>query len=592
MPEQALCESAQETEIVSRPAAGAGWANLRCLVLLALLAVGLRVWQITHTEVASRDSISYIRIAWQLEHGGWRDVLAHAPQHPAYPLSVLAMSMPVRHYLPEDLPRAWQLSAQLASALASVLLVVPMFFLGRELFDRRVAFWACLLFQCLPTSGKVMGDGLSDTLFLLFACCGLWLVCMALRRGSWVLFALTGLAGGLAYLTRPEGALIVGVAGLVLLGVQINRRWRRAWRHVLMSGAALSAVALAVMTPYMMVIGGVTVKNTPNLMMNQQRPDADWEGQLRPSSPPKTDNRQSRGTTTGSTLFAIWWVPTEEQVRVVLKDVKTPQDFANLRPPSRYGWAIKAVYVELSKGFFYVAWLPALLGLVWFRDRFRFVPGMWVVLLVCLALTGLLFRVAEKMGYLSDRHFLLVILCGSYFAVATLLVLGEKLALGAIRLRPALAGRPWMNTRVWGAALPLLLILTPLPRTLQKLHGDRAGFRSVGEWLAQHIPAGDFIEDPYCWTYYYAGRVFLEGCTGLPVTQPPCFYIVLEESKNRHPHLVSLLMASNHVEQREGSQIIHEREVRRGKETVKIAVWKVPGPYQWAPLPALPGQSR
>jgi hypothetical protein len=568
------------------------WADLGCLTLLVLLAVGLRGWQITHTEVASRDSISYIRIAWQLEQGSWRDVLAHAPQHPAYPLSVLAISRPVRHYLPDDLPRAWQLSAQLASALASVLLVLPMFYLGRELFDRRVAFWACLLFQCLPTSGKVMGDGLSDTLFLLFACTGLLLACLALRRNSGVLFALTGLVGGLAYLTRPEGALIVGVAGLVLLGVQVNRRWRRSWHRVLINGAALSAAALVVMTPYMMVIGGVTVKNTPNIMMNQQRPDADWEGRLRPSSPPGTDNRQSRGTTTGSTLFAIWWKPSQQQIEEALQNVKTPQDLANLQPPSRYLWALGAVGIELSKGFFYVAWLPALLGLVWFRDRFRLVPGLWVVLLVCLTLTGLLFRVAEKMGYLSDRHFLLMILCGSYFAAATLLVLGEKLALGMVRLWPALSGRRWMDRRVWAAALPLLLVLSPLPRTLQKLHGDRAGFRSVGEWLAQHIPPGDFIEDPYCWTYYHAGRVFLEGCTGLPATQPACFYVVLEESQNRHPHLVSLHMAIVHAMQQKGSQIIHEREVRRGKETVKIAVWKVPGPYQWVPLPALAGQSQ
>src|SRR6516164_7141219 len=197
MEEQGLCASAQMAE--GRPTCRSRrvWADLGCLTLLVLLAVGLRGWQIAHTEVASRDSISYIRIAWQLEHGSWREVLPHSPQHPGYPLTVLGMSLPVRHFMPDDLPRAWQFSAQLASALASVLLVVPMFYLGRELFDRRAAFWACVLFQCLPSSGKVMSDGLSDTLFLLFACAGLWLAALSLRRRSKWLFALTGLAGGL-----------------------------------------------------------------------------------------------------------------------------------------------------------------------------------------------------------------------------------------------------------------------------------------------------------------------------------------------------------------------------------------------------------
>ncbi|HEY7308063.1 MAG TPA: glycosyltransferase family 39 protein [Gemmataceae bacterium] len=587
MQEQEQGASAQTTENPTLPTVRAGWADLGYLAILALLAVGLRTWQITHTEVASRDSISYIRIAWQLEHGDWRQVLRSAPQHPGYSLSVLAVSLPVRQFIPDDLPRAWQLSAQIASALASVLLLVPMFFLGRELFDRRVAFWACVLFQCLPSSGKVMGDGLSDTLFLLFACAGLWMACVALRRGSRTAFALTGAFGGMAYLVRPEGALIIAAAGMVLLGLQIGRRWRRSWRSVLVSGGVLSLASLAVMTPYMALIGGVTVKNTPNLMMNQQRPDADWEGKLRPQSPKKGEP-QARGPADGSTLLAIWWHPSKAELER-LKNL-TPEEMLKLKPPRRYLWALKAMYTELGKAFFYMLWLPALLGAWWFRGRSRLVPGAWVLALVCLLLCGLLFRVAEKMGYLSDRHLLLVVLCGTYPAAAAAIVLGHKLALGAARLRPVLAGRIWTDGRAWALGLLLLLALVPLPRTLERLHGDRAGFRSVGMWMADHTPTGNFIEDPYCWTSYYAGRVFVEGCAGLPVEAKPCFYVVLEESKNRHPHLVSLQSALVHILRNKGSKIIHQEAVQRGKERVNIVVWKVPGPYQWQPLPGLPGQ--
>ncbi|HEY7157304.1 MAG TPA: glycosyltransferase family 39 protein [Gemmataceae bacterium] len=582
MEEQERSASAQTTEKTTAPAPGAIWADLRCLALLFLLAAGLRAWQIAHTEVASRDSISYIRIAWQLEHGSWREVLPHSPQHPGYPLTVLGMSLPVRHFIPDDLPRAWQFSAQLASALASVLLVVPMFYLGRELFDRRAAFWACVLFQCLPSSGKVMSDGLSDTLFLLFACAGLWLACIALRRGSWGCFALTGLAGGLAYLTRPEGTLIVGITGLVLLAMQFSRRWRRSWRSVLANGVALSAAALAVMTPYMVLIGGLTVKNTPNLLLEQQRPDADWEGRLRP---------QARGRADSSTLLAIWWHPNKAQLKMI-QNIKDPAELAKFKPPRRYLWALYALYVELSKGFFYLLWLPALLGLWWSRHRFPRTPGAWVMALVCVLLCALLYRMAEKMGYLSDRHLLLVVLCGVYPAAVGAIRLGEKLALGAARLRPALAGSRWTDGRSWSLSLLLLLTLVPLPRTLDRLHGERAGFRSVGRWMAENTCAGNFIEDPYCWTSYYAGRVFLEGCADLPVEPEPCFYVVLEKTKNRHAHLVSLQSALVHAWQGQGSKIIHEEVVRRGKEHAQIVVWRVPGTFRWQPLPGLPGQRR
>jgi hypothetical protein len=571
MDEQLPSASAHETKTTS----SAWWADLRCLAILAVLVVGLRTWQIAHTEVVSRDSISYIRMAWQLEHGSWGEVFRLSPQHPAYSLTVLAMSVPVRHYLPDDLPRAWQLSAQLASALASVLLVVPMFYLGRELFNRRVAFWACLLFQCLPSSGKVMGDGLSDTVFLLFACAGLWLACLALRRGSWIAFALTGLFGGLAYLTRPEGALIVGATGLVILGLQLSRHWRRSWRSVLINGSALSVAGLATMTPYMAVIGGLTIKNTPNILINKQRDDSDWEKRLRPEEPAKEAEPHS-GLTAGSTMFAIWWHPTEAELRAGKSKPRTL-------------WALKALATETSKAFFYAAWAPALLGLWWFRHRFRRIPGTWVLMLVCLILVGLLYRVAEKMGYLSDRHLLLVVLCGSYWAVAAVGLLGERLAAGAARLRPALAGRRWTVGRVWSLGLLSILILAPLPRTLATLHGERKGFRTVGHWLAENICPGDYIEDPYGWASYYAGRVFLEGCPDLPAQEPPCYYIVLEEAMNKHPHLVSLGMALVHLMLNEKT-LIHEQVVKRGKEKVKIMVFKVKGRYRWMPFPALPGQ--
>jgi hypothetical protein len=576
----------QEQEHNAKPTPYA--LDLRCLAILVAVVVAVRGWQITHTEVASRDSISYVRIAWQLEHAPWRQVMPASPQHPGYPLAVLAISLPVRHFIADDLPRAWQISAQLVSVLASLLLLIPMFYLGKEMFDRRIAFWACLLFQCLPTSGKIMGDGLSDTLFLLLACMTLWLATVALRRRAAWLFALTGLAGGLAYWVRPEGALVVTATGFVLLGMQKVPYWRQQWRRVLLQGSALSLTALAVALPYMLIIGGLTVKNTPNLLMNQQRPDADWENRLRPKPAEKAEP-QAHAAQPGSILLAAFFGPGDRTFDKLAKDITDLRDVQNYRMPSRYVWAFQAFLYEAGKGFFYVVWMPMLLGLWWRRERFLAVPGIWVGLLVCLTLLALLYRMAEKMGYLSDRHLLFIILCGTYWAVAGTLVIGEKLALGAVRLWPALAGRRWTDGWTWALAILLLLVLAPLPRTLARLHSERAGFRSLGQWLAKHTPPGDFIEDPYCWAYYYAGRVFVEGCRGLPISKPNCFYVVMEESKNRHPRLEFLQAAVRSTLQQRGAKIIHTEGIRRGHDKGTLQVWKVPGAYHSTPIPALPG---
>ncbi len=585
-PRPLVAESTAETATES--AATARRADLRCLTLLAVLVISVRAWQLTHTEVASRDSISYVRIAWQLEHGPWLRVMPSSPQHPGYPLAVLAMSLPVRQFLPDDLPRTWQISAQLVSALSSLFLIVPMFYLGRELFDRRIAFWACLLFQCLPTSGKILGDGLSDPLFLLFACSTLWLASAALRSRSWLLFALAGLAGGLAYWTRPEGALLVASAGLVLLAMQLRRGWRQSWRGVFLQGSALSATALIVVSPYMIVIRGLTVKNTPNLMMNHQRPDADWEKRLRPQ--PRTNDDKTSAAAQASSLFAVFMGPGDRTFEILAKDIVDVGGGPALSPAARWQWALKAFCLEASKGFFYVAWLPALLGLWWRRDRFGSVPGVWVGSLVCVVLSAFLLRMAEKMGYISDRHLLIILLFGVYWTVAGTVVLGDKLALGAARVWPRLADSGWTRGRNWSFGLLLFTVVVPLPRTLDRLHGERAGFRSLGRWLAQHTEPGDYIEDPYCWTYFYAGRVFVEGRRDLSSSKPNCFYVVMEESSNRHPRLVSLQAAVEHVLKQKAAKIVHTENVKRRREKVALQVWEVPGPYQWSPLPALAGQ--
>src|SRR5439155_4916370 len=181
--------------------------ELALLAELLLLAAGSRAWLIGHTEVAARDSVGFIRYALELERDPWKEVLERNLQHPGYPAVLLAVSWPVRYFLGGTNPLSMQLSAQLASALTGVLMVIPMYYLGRDLFGRRAGFWGTVLFQCLPISARVMSDALSEATFLLFTTMAVWLAVRALRGQSVARFAGCGFFSGLAYLTRPEGAL-------------------------------------------------------------------------------------------------------------------------------------------------------------------------------------------------------------------------------------------------------------------------------------------------------------------------------------------------------------------------------------------------
>src|SRR5436305_8135247 len=92
------------------------------ILLVALLALLVRGWLITHTEVSARDSIGFIRYALQFDDKRWTDVVRSFEQHPGYPVLVWLVSRPVRLIAGGTSCDAMVLSAQLASQFAAALM--------------------------------------------------------------------------------------------------------------------------------------------------------------------------------------------------------------------------------------------------------------------------------------------------------------------------------------------------------------------------------------------------------------------------------------------------------------------------------------
>jgi 4-amino-4-deoxy-L-arabinose transferase-like glycosyltransferase len=548
-PRQLAARQAAAIPLAS-PAPALGRGDLYAVLLLMLLAAGMRLWQLGHTEVLARDSFSYIRIAWDLEHQDWRQVVRTSPQHPGYPATVLAVSQVVRQYRNDDPAQMMQLSAQVASSLASVLLMIPLFLIGRELFDRRVSFWGALLFQALPAMGQLMADGLSEPLFLLCSATSLWLGMRSLRTGSATGFVGAGLAGGLAYLTRPEGGVIVLAIGLVLLAMQAVGRWRRGWGHWLDCSIGLTAGTLVVAAPFMVLIGHVTTKTTPQTIINA-RTDQVFLKRESETALAFTGKMPPPG------VWAVW-------------DPVHPWGRAEHAFKDRLGWGLQAVVLILSRSFFWVAWVPMLGGLWWFRDRLRVTPVSWVLILAAGFITVLGYLVACTMGYLSERHLVLVVLAGCFWAAAGMELTGRWLAAKLVRV-PAEKQGFWQRGRTWSLVLLCALTLPAMAKSMGRLHGERTGLREAGEWLARNALPGDRVVDPYGWTFYYSGRVFTEKMTGLQRHEPPVQYVVLEEAdRSKHTRLADEITKANELA-RTGRKI-QSWDVPHGA----VAVYEVP----------------
>jgi Dolichyl-phosphate-mannose-protein mannosyltransferase len=490
-----------------------GWpwiGDLWRIGFIALMSLATRSWVVAHAEVVSRDGVGFIRYALQLEdpppstaHPGqpmtFAEVLRKSDHPPGYAVAILAVSQPVRAIMGGTSSTSMVLSAQIASVLASLLLTLPMYFLGKMLFNRPIAFVATLIFQVLPVNTQVACDGLSDSLFLLTSVTALWFAAIGFRRTSAAWFALAGMTSGLSYLVRPEGLIVVLVAGLVMIWCKV--RGDSSWRLLLARSGALAAGTLIMAGPYVATIGRLTNKNTGEGLLHWLQGEEMKPGWI--STP-----QSARPTTVGFPLADYY------------HDAITGQ-----KPGA--GWAGQALAKELLKASFYVLPLFSAIGfaLLWPRVR----GDAAVLLLVALGLcnTLLLFAVAMGAGYVAERHTLLIVLCGSYFAAASFPLLGERLA-SISRLR-RIGGASF-----WASFIAVAFVAASAPASLKTLHAGRSGHREAGFWIAaQHEPSA-MILDPFAWCEFYAGNIRLPS-TSSDGTQ--VVYSVMEKGVNEHQRL-------------------------------------------------------
>ncbi len=203
----------------------------RYLPWIVLLSMVLHLVGIARTVVPAQDGLKFIRVAREFGQRPWADVVRGSDQHPLYPICIALIEPAIALVLGPG-PGSWQASAQLVSALASLLLLGPLFVLTRRLYDEPTALLACLLFAVLPATCEIGHDTLSDSLALALFTTGLMFGERMLRTRTPAAAVSCGVASGLGYWARPELAVlpvvVVGVA-VVANAYETVRRSTLGW---------------------------------------------------------------------------------------------------------------------------------------------------------------------------------------------------------------------------------------------------------------------------------------------------------------------------------------------------------------------------
>ena len=437
----------------------------RILILIAGATV-LLGWVTKHSEPDSGIGIRYIEQAQQIERGGWREVLYRGIDHPLHPFGIAAA-----HVLFDgESPGSWQRAALLCSFISAVLLVVPVYLLGLELFGEDSAFLCTVLVMGNAVVGSLVVNVTSETSFLFWWSFGLWAAVRFLRDGRFLWLAVSVGFGSLAYLTRPEGILLPVALALAMLILPLQRKTRINWPRWCAAIMVVVGGAILFAGPFVAIKGGLGTKPGVARVMG-----------LAPHSAPQALEREKP-------------LPPDQTA------VET------------YELAFAHTFNRLA-GVVTRPLLPfALLGLVLaaaHRDRTRdslliaIILGASVVALVRLHATG---------GYLTVRHAVVPGMILTMAAGAGLCWLTQKVSIPGRWLGLSHA-RFRLGPAVW-VLLIAPLVIAPYLRSLGPAHpGPFSVYYTAGDWLAENVRPDEKVLDLTDWTLFFSER------TGYPFAQ-------------------------------------------------------------------------
>lgn len=217
-------------------------------MLLLLLTAVVRAVVCVRTAIPGRDGTSYLWMAEQTANGA-PAALCATVFHPLYPALVAILL-----WLWPGLDPV--LAGQLVAAGAAALAVVPLWLVARALFGARAALWTGVAYAFGTWFARHPAECLSEGLFhLLVAGWAAALVVGSPRP------ALAGVLAALAYLTRPEGAV------LGLLGAGWS--WRRGERRAALL-LVLTALPVAALLPLGHALWGGGFTLTPKAAFNYE----------------------------------------------------------------------------------------------------------------------------------------------------------------------------------------------------------------------------------------------------------------------------------------------------------------------------------
>ena len=216
-----------------------------CLLVLGLFAAAFlaRYYFLPFYRVISADGVGYVTAARNLLAGDFSTMTVYGVVYPSLTALVSLAT------------GSTEIAGRLVSVFMGALLVLPLYCLGRDFFNRNVGIIACILVVAWPTLRSWAGEVMTQATYITLLVTWYWLLWQAYRRNSWRWALMAGCVAGLSYLTRPE-ALIAFVCMVLIFFFPGSQARPPARRFFLATISALSFIAL--LLPFVVLVHQVT----------------------------------------------------------------------------------------------------------------------------------------------------------------------------------------------------------------------------------------------------------------------------------------------------------------------------------------------
>ena len=461
-----------------------GWRlHVTRIALIAAFAGVLLGSLALHTDILFADGLRYIAQAQSFDRGENADALKKAVDHPLYPIAITI----VHRWIGGTGPDAWQAAAQLASVLAGILLIAPLYLMSKELFGDRIAFPASMLVFAVPLTGHVFADTLSESTFLLFWLFGLYAALRFFKTGrlAWLLPLVVGSV--LAYLTRPEG-LLLPAATLATLG--LSPFWvfgGLGKRGVVILGIFVIGV-VACVGPYVVLKGGIGTKPSVARLLGKA-----------PQSAPHAVERQ--------------------------KPLDPRQTLTNT-----YSLATKSVAKAVVEAVTWPLMIFAGIGLMSIRPRGGEIRQWRLLAVIGVASLLALVRLHATGGYCSPRHAMIL----SMLLIPTA-AFGIDRVIDFLSLSVPSSRRGVVKTTNW-ALVVLAFVLMQGSAAIAPINDGLGGYRDAGRWLTKQRNDSAKVVDVTGWSQFYSGRTgyTFEDLIAAP-GDPASRWVVVREAHLKGP---------------------------------------------------------